>query len=190
MSVTGLFHTEPVPTQAAPTTLCTGPGQWEIRNGSKGPSHKGPAACIALALHRRKYWIHVMHLFPVQLLDLENLGKWTSSINTFCTPLIDLCSALISLYFVKTIPACSHFICCSFSTSFVCFAQVKPPQTPSALNWQLWHSVKWRYKTAMTRWATLVVCIKYTQLSLSIKWWLIKPRMCASRRVQTHHRGS
>lgn len=35
-------------------TLCPEPGQQEIRNGSKGPRHKGPAACRALALHRRK----------------------------------------------------------------------------------------------------------------------------------------
>lgn len=34
--------------------LCPEPGQREIRKGSKGPRHKGPAACRTLALHRRK----------------------------------------------------------------------------------------------------------------------------------------
>lgn len=36
-------------------TLYPEPGQREIRNGSNGPRHKGPAACRALALHRRKW---------------------------------------------------------------------------------------------------------------------------------------
>lgn len=35
-------------------TVCPEPGQREIRKGSKGPRHKGPAACRALALHRGK----------------------------------------------------------------------------------------------------------------------------------------
>lgn len=48
-------HTESASTHGnSRHTMCPEPGQREIRKGSKGPRHKGPAACRALALHRGK----------------------------------------------------------------------------------------------------------------------------------------